>query len=203
MALKAKRRVLLSGTPIQNDLLEYFSLVHFVNEGILGTAQEFRRQYETPIVRGQDSCATDSERQKARDRLEQLIALVNRCLIRRTSALLSKYLPVKTEHVVCIKLTPLQTDLYLHLLKSDMVTKSIKSMQYNFNYICLYIIILFINILIGSDGKVTSNALAAITLLKKLCAHPDLIIDKIMVGSDGFENSKYLLPQSYIVAHSK
>ena len=36
MGLKAKRRVLLSGTPIQNDLLEYFSLVHFVNEGILG-----------------------------------------------------------------------------------------------------------------------------------------------------------------------
>ncbi|CAH1720224.1 DNA repair and recombination protein RAD54-like isoform X2 [Aphis gossypii] len=181
MALKAKRRVLLSGTPIQNDLLEYFSLVHFVNEGILGTAQEFRRQYETPIVRGQDSCATDTERKKATERLEQLISLVNRCLIRRTSALLSKYLPVKTEHVVCIKLTPLQTDLYLHLLKSDMVTKSIKS----------------------DDGKVTSNALAAITLLKKLCAHPDLIIDKIMNGTDGFENSKQLLPPSYIAAQSK
>jgi DNA repair and recombination protein RAD54 and RAD54-like protein len=133
MALKAKRRVLLSGTPIQNDLLEYFSLVHFVNEGILGTAQEFRRQYETPIVRGQDSCATDAERQKATERLEQLISLVNRCLIRRTSALLSKYLPVKTEHVVCIKLTPLQIDLYLHLLKSDMVTKSIKSILMIFN----------------------------------------------------------------------
>lgn len=39
MALKANRRVLLSGTPIQNDLLEYFSLVHFVNPGLLGTAQ--------------------------------------------------------------------------------------------------------------------------------------------------------------------
>lgn len=39
MALNCKRRVLLSGTPIQNDLLEYFSLLHFVNQGILGTAQ--------------------------------------------------------------------------------------------------------------------------------------------------------------------
>ena len=32
MSLNCRRRVLLSGTPIQNDLLEYFSLVHFVNE---------------------------------------------------------------------------------------------------------------------------------------------------------------------------
>lgn len=55
----------------------------------------------------------------------------------------------------------------------------------------------------GNDGKVTSNALAAITLLKKLCAHPDLIVDKIMNGSDGFENSKQLLPPTYIAAHSK
>jgi len=39
MGLNAKRRVLLSGTPIQNDLLEYYSLVQFVNQGILGTAQ--------------------------------------------------------------------------------------------------------------------------------------------------------------------
>lgn len=35
-SLNTPRRVLISGTPIQNDLLEYFSLVHFVNSGILG-----------------------------------------------------------------------------------------------------------------------------------------------------------------------
>lgn len=55
MNLRAKRRVLLSGTPIQNDLLEYFSLVHFVNEGILGTAAAFRKHFENPILRGRDA----------------------------------------------------------------------------------------------------------------------------------------------------
>lgn len=37
MGLQTRRRVLLSGTPIQNDLTEYYSLVHFVNPGLLGS----------------------------------------------------------------------------------------------------------------------------------------------------------------------
>lgn len=52
MGLNAKRRVLLSGTPIQNDLLEYFSLIHFVNEGLLGSASEFKRKFENYILKG-------------------------------------------------------------------------------------------------------------------------------------------------------
>ena len=38
-------RILISGTPIQNDLTEYFSMVHFVNRGMLGTPQEFQKKY--------------------------------------------------------------------------------------------------------------------------------------------------------------
>lgn len=52
MGLNSKRRVLLSGTPIQNDLTEYFSLIHFVNEGLLGSAQEFRKKFENFIMKG-------------------------------------------------------------------------------------------------------------------------------------------------------
>ncbi|KAK4322767.1 hypothetical protein Pmani_006559 [Petrolisthes manimaculis] len=102
--MKAQRRVLLSGTPIQNDLLEYFSLVHFVNAGILGEAGEFRRKYERPIVRGRDADATDNEHRIGKEKLEELIAVVSRW----TNDILSKYLPVKREHVVCCPLTPIQ-----------------------------------------------------------------------------------------------
>ncbi|XP_054275150.1 DNA repair and recombination protein RAD54-like [Macrosteles quadrilineatus] len=177
MGLNCKRRVLLSGTPIQNDLLEYFSLVHFVNQGILGTAQEFRKHYETPILRGQDSMASDAERAKANERLQQLIGLVNRCLIRRTSALLSQYLPLKTEQVVCIKLSSLQAELYKKLINSDSFKRNIKGA--------------------GGEGKVSLSALSSITSLKKLCNHPDLVMDKILAGSDGFEDAAALLPQGY------
>lgn len=89
--------------------------------------KEFRKHYENPILRGQDSCASDEERKKAAERLEQLISLVNRCLIRRTSTLLSQYLPPKTEQVVCIKMNELQTSLYQHLMKSDALRKTMKS----------------------------------------------------------------------------
>lgn len=41
------------------------------------------------------------------------------------------------------------------------------------------------------------SALAAITLLKKLCNHPDLIYDKIMEKTDGFERAASLLPSNY------
>ncbi|XP_012141551.1 DNA repair and recombination protein RAD54-like isoform X2 [Megachile rotundata] len=179
MNLKAKRRVLLSGTPIQNDLLEYFSLVHFVNQGLLGTAQEFRKKFEIPILRGQDAAATDTERKLAQERLSELVTLVNKCLIRRTSALLSKYLPLKHELVVCIKMGKLQTDLYKNFIQSDSIKKS---MEENSD---------------GSKKGKSLSALSAITLLKKLCNHPDLVYEKILQQSDGFENAAKLMPPNY------
>ncbi|KAL8581410.1 DNA repair and recombination protein RAD54-like [Nucella lapillus] len=172
MKLRADRRVLLSGTPIQNDLLEYFSLLHFVNRGILGTAQEFKRRFETPILRGRDADATDEDHKKGQEKLQELLGVVNRCIIRRTQALLVKYLPVKVEQVVCCGLTPLQLALYKAYVGSQVAQ-------------------------LGHDGKVTSSALSAITLLKKLCNHPDLIYEKCMERSEGFENGLDLFPADY------
>ena len=95
--LQTQRRILLSGTPIQNDLLEYFSLIHFVNGGILGTAAEFRKRFEIPIIRGRDSSATEAEQKLGNEKLVELASVVNKCIIRRTQALLTKYLPVKSK----------------------------------------------------------------------------------------------------------
>lgn len=64
--------MLISGTPIQNDLLEYFSLIHFVNTGILGTAQEFKKRFETPILRGRDGDATDAQQLAGQEKLKEV-----------------------------------------------------------------------------------------------------------------------------------
>lgn len=182
MGLKTKRRVLLSGTPIQNDLTEYFSLIHFVNPGMLGTAIEFRRKYENPITRGQDALSTDAERNKATTCLVELTNIVNQCMIRRTSSLLNKYLPVKFEMVICVRMSDLQIEIYKRFLQSDSIRK---------------------NMLSKPEIKGSLSALANITALKKLCNHPDLVYEKIMERADGFENAASLLPSNYTLRDLK
>jgi DNA repair and recombination RAD54-like protein len=147
--LNVKKRVILSGTPIQNDLSEYFALLNFANPSYLGTRQEFRKQYEIPILRGRDAAGTDADRQKGDERLSQLLTLVNKFIIRRTNDILSKYLPVKYEHVVFCNLAPFQLDLYNYFIKSPEIQSLLR-------------------------GK-GSQPLKAIGLLKKLCNHPDLL----------------------------
>ncbi|CAD6564662.1 MAG: DNA-dependent ATPase protein rad54 [Alectoria sarmentosa] len=147
--LNVSRRVILSGTPIQNDLSEYFSLLNFANPSLLGTRMEFRKQYELPILRGRDAAGTDADQKKGNERLAELLALVNKFIIRRTNDILSKYLPVKYEHVVFCDLAPFQLDLYNHFIQSP----DIKS-------------------LLRGKG---SQPLKAIGMLKKLCNHPDLL----------------------------
>ena len=147
--LNVSRRVILSGTPIQNDLSEYFSLLNFANPSLLGTRMEFRKQYELPILRGRDAAGTEADQKKGNERLAELLALVNKFIIRRTNDILSKYLPVKYEHVVFCNLAPFQLDLYNYFIQSP----EIKS-------------------LLRGKG---SQPLKAIGMLKKLCNHPDLL----------------------------
>nr|OQO29987.1 DNA repair protein rhp54 [Rachicladosporium sp. CCFEE 5018] len=148
-SLNVKMRVILSGTPIQNDLSEYFALLDFANPGYLGTRQDFRKQYEIPILRGRDAAGSDKDIAKGNERLAELLTLVNKFIIRRTNDILSKYLPVKYEHVVFCNNAPFQMDLYNYFIKSPEIQSLLR-------------------------GK-GSQPLKAIGMLKKLCNHPDLL----------------------------
>ena len=111
---------------------------------------------------------------KGVEKLQELANAVNRCIIRRTQALLSKYLPKKIEQVVLCSLTPLQQAIYQSFVNSDTIRRSLKN----------------------TDEKMTSSSLAAITSLKKLVNHPDLIYEKCKEGADGFENALQCYPTS-------
>ncbi|XP_055834255.1 protein CHROMATIN REMODELING 25 isoform X2 [Solanum dulcamara] len=160
-SLACKRRVLLSGTPMQNDLEEFYAMVNFTNPGILGDAAHFRRYFETPIICGREPTATEEERKLGSDRSAELSSKVNQFILRRTNALLSNHLPPKIIEVVCCKLTPLQSELYNHFIHSKNVKRAI------------------------TEEAKQSKILAYITALKKLCNHPKLIYDTIRSGSPG------------------
>lgn len=148
-SLNVQRRVILSGTPIQNDLSEYFSLLNFANPGLLGTRAEFRKNYEIDILRGRDADATDAQVELGEKKLAEMAQLVGPLIIRRTNDILSKYLPVKYEHVVFCNLAPVQRDIYNYFISSPEIKKLLK----------------------GTG----SQPLKAIGLLRKLCTHPDLL----------------------------
>ncbi|KAJ1529567.1 hypothetical protein ONE63_006338 [Megalurothrips usitatus] len=101
--LDIKARILLTGTPIQNDLQEYFALVDFVNPGILGSAAEFRREFEEPIVASQEPNCAQIVRRLGEERAGELNSKTSCFILRRTQAVINQYLPTKTEVVVFIK----------------------------------------------------------------------------------------------------
>ncbi|KAI0709235.1 DNA repair protein, SNF2 family [Earliella scabrosa] len=147
--LNVKRRVILSGTPIQNDLSEYFSLLNFANPNFLGTKNDFRKNFENAIIRGRDADATDAVKAECEKKLKELGGIVSKFIIRRTNDLLSKYLPVKYEQVVFCRPSELQLALYRLFISSPEIQALLR----------------------GKD----SQPLKAINVLKKLCNHPELL----------------------------
>jgi DNA repair and recombination protein RAD54 and RAD54-like protein len=113
-----KRRVILTGTPIQNDLTEYFSLLNFANPNYLGTRLDFRKNFELAIIRGRDADASDADKAKCNEKLKELNALVMKLIIRRTNDLLSKYRTSKVFLSVADILIPLQCPLNTNKLFS-------------------------------------------------------------------------------------
>lgn len=76
-AFKTARRIILSGTPIQNDLTEFFVMIDFVNPGLLGSSSTFRKEFEAPIVRARQPDATKKEKEKGAARSAELSRLTD------------------------------------------------------------------------------------------------------------------------------
>lgn len=175
-SINAKRRVVLTGTPVQNNLKEYVSILNFALPALVGSPPEFRKTFGNAITRGRDADATDEEKKLSDKKLQELTKLVSPFIIRRTNDLLSKFLPTKYEHVVFCELSPFQRDLYNLYAKSQ-----VESMDEEGN----------------SSGKKKKKGgegkLVEISKLRKLCNHPDL-----MKLPDDMEGSEDYFPDGYV-----
>ena len=103
--LRARHRLILTGTPLENSVLDLWSLYDFLLPGYLGTAPEFRERYETPLGRGE-----------APRLLSRLRLRVRPYFLRRTKEEVLPELPPKLEHATLCELTDEQREVYQAVL---------------------------------------------------------------------------------------
>ncbi|CAH8664705.1 unnamed protein product [Heterobilharzia americana] len=140
-------RLILSGSPIQNNLRELWSLFDFVCPGRLGPLQEFMQQFSIPITQGGYASASPLQVETAYQCACTLRDLLKPYLIRRLKADVQIQLPSKSEQVLFCRLTEYQRKLYQEYLESQTCKDLL-------------------------NGK--GNIFPALILLRNLCNHPDL-----------------------------
>merc|ERR550519_1869146 len=99
-SLPCPRRVLLTGTPVQNDLGEFHSLASAAAPGLLGTRADFNKRLENAIEAGRQPEAEEDEKVAGQAAMERLANLTQHLVLRRTSDVINKFLPPKTVNVV-------------------------------------------------------------------------------------------------------
>uniref|UniRef100_A0A673M166 RAD54 homolog B n=1 Tax=Sinocyclocheilus rhinocerous TaxID=307959 RepID=A0A673M166_9TELE len=178
-ALSCERRLILTGTPVQNDLQEFYSIIEFVNPGILGTSAAYRKIYEEPILRSRQPTCTEEERCIGEERASELFRLTGVFTLRRTQEIINQYLSERIEWTVFCKPTELQLRLYGVLL----ATRPIRA--------CLS----------GASTHTYTHSphLACINALKKLCNHPGLLYNTLQEKSDEMyeDGMMELFPEGY------
>lgn len=146
--LRTPHRIILSGTPMQNSLIDLWSLFDFVFPMRLGNLVNFKNQFEIPIRQGGYASASNLQVQTAAKCAETLRDAIRPYLLQRYKADVTADLPQKSEQVIFCKLTAWQRTVYKRFLGSEDVQSIIR-------------------------GK--RNSLFGIDILRKICNHPDLV----------------------------
>ncbi|XP_017119000.1 TATA-binding protein-associated factor 172 [Drosophila elegans] len=110
--LKANHRLILSGTPIQNNVLELWSLFDFLMPGFLGTEKQFVQRFSRPILASRDAKSSAKEQEAGVLAMEALHRQVLPFLLRRVKEDVLKDLPPKITQDLLCELSPLQLRLY-------------------------------------------------------------------------------------------
>lgn len=152
---KARHRLLLSGTPIQNRAHEMWSLFDFLMPGFLGTQRQFHARFGKPIMAAREpKSARDAE---AGERaLQRLHRQVMPFVLRRTKDKVLKELPPKIIQDVYVDASPLQVAMYDAVGRDSKLGAAVE----------------------GEGGEQASaHVFQAIQYVRKLCTHPALVYD--------------------------
>ena len=160
--LRTPHRIILSGTPMQNNLTELWSLFDFIFPMRLGTLVNFRNQFEFPIRQGGYANASNLQIQTAARCAETLKDAISPYLLQRFKVDVAADLPKKSEQVLFCKLTKPQRAAYEAFLASDEMKSILNGRR---------------QVLYGVD------------ILRKICNHPDLQMHKLSAHNPNYGNA--------------
>ncbi|XP_035308063.1 DNA excision repair protein ERCC-6 isoform X2 [Cricetulus griseus] len=146
---RTPHRIILSGSPMQNNLRELWSLFDFIFPGKLGTLPVFMEQFSVPITMGGYSNASPVQVKTAYKCACVLRDTINPYLLRRmkSDVKMSLSLPDKNEQVLFCRLTDEQHKVYQNFIDSKEVYR-----------------------ILNGENQIFSGLVA----LRKICNHPDL-----------------------------
>lgn len=141
---KAKRKLLLSGTPLQNDVMEIWSYLHFLMPHLFYSNEEFRDWFYSQFKE-----AVDKNSALNKKLLNSLHSILRPFLLRRLKKDVEKQLPAKKEHIIKCELTRRQKYLYDEYINSNKTQDTLQQSDY-------------------------FSIMNVLMQLKKVCNHPDL-----------------------------
>ena len=107
-AIRAQHKLVLTGTPMENSVLDLWSIFDFLMPGYLGSAQDFRERYEGPIVKSKDAAAQ-----------ARLARRLKPFVLRRLKRDVAQDLPARIEQISLCDLTDDQASVYRELLSAS------------------------------------------------------------------------------------
>ncbi|GLU06402.1 hypothetical protein SLE2022_234420 [Rubroshorea leprosula] len=116
--IKTRKRVGLTGTVMQNKIMELFNLFDWVAPGSLGTREHFREFYDEPLKQGQRSTAPERFVRVAGKRKQHLVSILRKYMLRRTKEETIGHLMMgKEDNVVFCAMSELQKRVYRRVLQ--------------------------------------------------------------------------------------
>ena len=162
--IRANHRLLLSGTPIQNNVLELWSLFDFLMPGFLGTERSFHERFGKPIIASRDGKLSAKEQEAAALALEALHKQVLPFLLRRLKEDVLDDLPPKIIQDIECDLGEIQKQLYDDFSREQDEDEAEA----------------FAGATVSSGGKEPSgekqHVFKALQYMRKLVNHPSLVL---------------------------
>ncbi|KAI8070902.1 hypothetical protein BC940DRAFT_294717 [Gongronella butleri] len=159
--LKSNHRLILSGTPIQNNVLELWSLFDFLMPGFLGSEKTFNDRFGKPILASRDSKSSSKEQEAGALALEALHKQVLPFLLRRLKEDVLHDLPPKIIQDYYCELSDLQKSLYDEFARSQAKQSLTHELDTE----------------VEAPASSATHIFQALQYLRKLCNHPLLVVN--------------------------